>query len=525
MKISGARIFLVLLVCSLAFFSELLLDIFVGDGDGLITKPGLHTAFTVIRLLSILFFLYALLTCFFTTSIRNTGKKITSKVLVFAKYKPKGFMQRSILLVFGILTLFLSVKFGNRIPAFANTDPTMAGILNCVILLLKYFLILLSFYVVLIKAIGISVKTLIINFTAILCILYVFEFYLYKTDVFLKLPFDSGYYYRGRFKYSFMQFSDDPLHPYITWGHKTRINNFGYRAPDFTEKKDSTFRIAVFGDSFTWGAGLAENERYSEKLDSICKLHYKNIEVINCGLSGAPTITERDSIRNLIKKLEADMVIVGFCVNDPLPIGQDYSVERDEFNKKYSERLDKLQQTFSSFHLHYLGAGICKAWENIALRSGKIPPLHVSMGRAYDKTSKDWKDFAQALKDIKASCDDAKCAVDPVLIIFRYMGYIDFDMEGRTEAGFELLKAKTVWFKQVYEAGVEAKMITIDTHAEILNEMRAGKLKNEELAVSPLDGHPSGKLNTVYAVDLFKTLKPKFDSCTTIKNLLSKKLN
>ncbi|HXB41827.1 MAG TPA: SGNH/GDSL hydrolase family protein [Bacteroidia bacterium] len=504
-------IFLTITLLVFAYSCEYLVDVAIGDGDGVVTKPGFHYIFLFLKISSICFTLYVIPVKVFSFPVKTGLTNLFSK--------PVTLQKRLIFLVLVCLTWSISSRCEyllDLIIGDGDGQVNQPG-LQRLFLPMKIALICLSLYFLLIKVFSISVKTLSINVIILAIIIYGFEFYLYKTDTFLKLPFDSGYYYGGKIKYSFMKFDYDPINPYITWGHPTRKNNYGYRGGPINEKKDSTFRIAVFGDSFTWGAGLEENERYSNKLDSICKLHYKNVEVVNCGLSGAPTITERDSIRNLIKKLKADMVIVGFCPNDPLPPGENYSVERDAFNKKYTHKLELIQERLAFIHLHYLGASIAKAFENLAMKSGKIPPLSETLGRAYNKKSKDWQDFANALKDVKAISDSNHCAFDPAFIIFRYIGYLDYETEKGADERKEFLKVKTQWMKQVYEAGKEAGLITIDTHESVLKDLNSGKLTMEELPVSPLDGHPSAKLNTVYALDLFTNLKMRLDACRLVR--------
>jgi lysophospholipase L1-like esterase len=75
-----------------------------------------------------------------------------------------------------------------------------------------------------------------------------------------------------------------------TWGHEVRHNRFGFRERDFvTPKPQGTFRIMVLGDSLTWGAGLAEEERYTNLLESALNRefdHGPKVEVLNFGVSG-----------------------------------------------------------------------------------------------------------------------------------------------------------------------------------------------------------------------------------------------
>ena len=52
---------------------------------------------------------------------------------------------------------------------------------------------------------------------------------------------------------------------HFTWGHPVRTNSYNARGPEpSVEKEEAVFRVLAFGDSLTWGAGVAEEERYTE---------------------------------------------------------------------------------------------------------------------------------------------------------------------------------------------------------------------------------------------------------------------
>ncbi len=55
-----------------------------------------------------------------------------------------------------------------------------------------------------------------------------------------------------------------------TWGHRIDNNSFGFREKEFDiPKSEGLFRIMILGDSLTWGAGLAYDQRYSAILDTL----------------------------------------------------------------------------------------------------------------------------------------------------------------------------------------------------------------------------------------------------------------
>ncbi len=91
-----------------------------------------------------------------------------------------------------------------------------------------------------------------------------------------------------------------------------RINENGLRDREHSyERQNDTERILVLGDSFAWGYGVEESERFSQLLEEAL-----GVEVINAGVSGYSTDQELLWYRNEGIKYETDLVIVVFAGND-----------------------------------------------------------------------------------------------------------------------------------------------------------------------------------------------------------------
>ncbi len=96
-----------------------------------------------------------------------------------------------------------------------------------------------------------------------------------------------------------------------------RINQKGLRDRDHSyERPNDTRRILVIGDSFAWGYGVEESERFSQVLETSL-----GVEVINAGVSGYSTDQELLWFRGEGVKYETDLVIVVFAGND---VGENY---------------------------------------------------------------------------------------------------------------------------------------------------------------------------------------------------------
>lgn len=105
----------------------------------------------------------------------------------------------------------------------------------------------------------------------------------------------------------------------ITFGHKFKINELGFRERNFASKKPpNTFRILVFGDSFTFGTGVSEDHRFTNLLEGFLNKNggTKKYEVLNFGIPGYSTDQEHDLMKVMLRQIECDLVIVAFYTND-----------------------------------------------------------------------------------------------------------------------------------------------------------------------------------------------------------------
>lgn len=70
-----------------------------------------------------------------------------------------------------------------------------------------------------------------------------------------------------------------------------QTNSFGIRNKEISSPKDSTiFRILCLGDSYTWGAGLNEDQLITVKLETLLNAWgKKDFQVINAGIPGTNT--------------------------------------------------------------------------------------------------------------------------------------------------------------------------------------------------------------------------------------------
>jgi lysophospholipase L1-like esterase len=275
-----------------------------------------------------------------------------------------------------------------------------------------------------------------------------------------------------------------------TWGHKVTYNRFGFREREFAVPKPvGTFRIMVLGDSLTWGTGLALKERYTDRLEALLKsdVPQLDVEVLNFGLSGRSTVSERDILKRLHSKVDPNLIIVGFCFNDPQPKSQNYSVERMRLNSLYN-----LIAKMRFIGLNKTYAFMIDRLDNMFIKLQTIPTWQEALDRTYDEQSREWQTFAEALVDIKHISDEKR--LPPPLLILLLQG---------------LAKDKpkdpyiTKWFQQVKDTAVGKGFVVVDPEKSFVTE-----LYKADLPVNPKDGHPSAKCNLIYARHLYKAVKP-----------------
>jgi lysophospholipase L1-like esterase len=90
------------------------------------------------------------------------------------------------------------------------------------------------------------------------------------------------------------------------------INETGLRDRSRSyERQDDMERVLVLGDSFAWGYGVEESERFSQVLERLL-----DVEVINAGVSGYSTDQELLWYGNEGVKYETDLVILVLAGND-----------------------------------------------------------------------------------------------------------------------------------------------------------------------------------------------------------------
>ncbi len=92
-------------------------------------------------------------------------------------------------------------------------------------------------------------------------------------------------------------------------------------------KERDTFRIAVVGDSFTFGPNMQFDDTFSKRLERFLNLNTsaKKVEVLNRGFSGFSTAQEVDVVKQALVD-SADLIVLEITLND----GEAHLLSREE---------------------------------------------------------------------------------------------------------------------------------------------------------------------------------------------------
>jgi lysophospholipase L1-like esterase len=147
-------------------------------------------------------------------------------------------------------------------------------------------------------------------------------------------------------------FEFDPL---LGWNAKLHFTG-RQRSPEFDvlvrtngqrmrESKDfaldtDAYRITVVGDSFVWGHGVEEEERFTERLEE--KLG-PGFEVLNFGIAGFGSGQQLLKLQQDVLLFRPDLLVVAFFLNDLVELSRDRSQELPK--PRFVERNGKLELT------------------------------------------------------------------------------------------------------------------------------------------------------------------------------------
>lgn len=104
------------------------------------------------------------------------------------------------------------------------------------------------------------------------------------------------------------------------------INRWGTRDPDFSQEKEAgVYRVAVIGDSVSFGYGVAYEDSYPYFFQTLLNQNiaqypaWKKVEVVNFAVSGYGVEAYLEMYRTKVRFFHPDLVLIGYVQNDPSP--------------------------------------------------------------------------------------------------------------------------------------------------------------------------------------------------------------
>lgn len=268
------------------------------------------------------------------------------------------------------------------------------------------------------------------------------------------------------------------------WRGGTMSNSHGFRDREFDIAKHAgTYRIVAIGDSFTFGNGLPEAQRYTNLLQTWLP---DGFEVLNFGVPGNNTPHHLASLRGRALPARPDFVLLQWFVND---------IEGNDLSGR-PHTLPLLPVAWLHGWLDAHSALYTVAnmrWAEMQIALGMAPSYAEYLkARAEDANSPDAKRESQLLHEF---VDLAKRANTPMAIVLF------------PDPGQDLGRAYPFAFlhERVLAVCRQEAIPCID-----LREDLAGIKDRRTLWVSPFDHHPSARANEIAALRILDRLQPRW---------------
>lgn len=261
-----------------------------------------------------------------------------------------------------------------------------------------------------------------------------------------------------------------------------QTNPYGYRERPFSlVKPPGTYRIAVIGDSFTFGNGLPTEQRYSALLERWLPDRF---EVLNFGEPGHNSTEHKLTLEGRVRPTRPDFVLLQWFVND---VEGATTVGRPHFLPLMPRSV--LQHWLSRHSALYAVAGL--RWMEWQVRIGLVPSYAEYLNaRASDPRGTDARRERSLLHDLVAAAHGGGAGFG--MVLFPDAGY---DLDARYPFGY--------LHQRVLDACREEQISCVDLRADF------AKVKDRRtLWVNPLDHHPSARANQIAALRILEVFEP-----------------
>jgi hypothetical protein len=257
------------------------------------------------------------------------------------------------------------------------------------------------------------------------------------------------------------------------------LNKMGFRGREFDlAKPHGVYRIAAVGDSFTFGNGIRQDERYSELLQSQLPSHF---EVLNFGVAGANTPEHRALVQRLLAEVHPDFIILQWYVND---VEDDEAIGRPRPGNLIGYR--PLHNWFNDKSALYTVANMQWAETQVSLGMIAAYPDYLK-NRLGDPESPDSRRDQKLLRDLIVSAQQAQVGIGIVLFP---------DTAGELDERYPF----GYLHDRVLAVCAEREISCVDLRKDF-----ATIRDRQSLWANRLDHHPSARANAIAAEKILET--------------------
>ena len=244
------------------------------------------------------------------------------------------------------------------------------------------------------------------------------------------------------------------LTPFETNSHGLRDREYGLAKPPHT------FRIAVVGDSFTMPSGVAIEDAFHTRLENRLnrESHGETFEVLNFGVSGHSLRHYVGMIEHRCSRYDPDLILVGFCARN------DHQPPRWTFDKPFVPK-PETHAFFTSFARQ--GFLLAKEFERKKERATRPRRLKRVDKRYLSKYLAKLGDFSR-----EASVPVVVVLLDIAVVKSRFLK------------------------KKLSNNGIYFLNATLPFEGK----------KYADYVVNPLDSHPNGAANKIFADEIYAYL-------------------
>ena len=297
-------------------------------------------------------------------------------------------------------------------------------------------------------------------------------------------------------RYVFRDITSTPQTSFFTRQWRIRdvlVNKWRFRERDFPlAKPKGIYRIAVIGDSLTYGQGIAEEARFTNLVEGYLNEQGKKYEVLNFGRSGTETDEHIEILRDFVFKIDPDYILLQWFVND---FEGNHKKGRPQPRFKYLLPHRKIHYTFNRLSGFYYLSN--QAFQRLQKSLGLYPGSYVDYmnSRFGNPESEDSRKALQDLNGFISMCKNFNVPIG--IVLFPHIGYLGKDYP------FDYLHDRVLYVCS--QQGISC----ID-----MRSFLTPYAIEKNLWANRLDSHPGPIANHLAAEQIMKTLGPVWISGT-----------